>query len=84
MWFRTAVRDVLSPLFGLLIEAHEVVVAAAPRYPVMVVGLVLIGIPIDAALRAVSGGVLSGSSPKTPSTSPSSSDSPSAGSSTPG
>jgi hypothetical protein len=62
---------VLSPLLGLLIEAHEVVLATAPRYPVMVVGLVLIGIPVDAALRALSGG-LGPSSPATPPSPPSS------------
>lgn len=71
MWFRTLIRDLLSPLVGLAIEAHEVVLAAEPRYIAVVVGLVLVGIPIDTALRALSGGA-GPSSPVTPPSAPSS------------
>lgn len=65
------IRDLLSPLVGLAIEAHEVALADEPRYLAVVVGLVLVGIPIDGALRALSGG-RGPSSPAIPPSPPSS------------
>lgn len=72
MWL----RDILSPLLGLGIEVHEVVVAPEPRYLAVITGLVLIGVPVDAAIRVLSGrpgGTPPDSPPPTPPKQPSSS-----------
>jgi hypothetical protein len=53
--WRTLLRDVLAPLVGLGICVHEVLVASEPRYLAVVLGLVLLGIPVDAAVKALSG-----------------------------
>lgn len=50
MWTRLT-RDVLCPLVGLAIEVHEVALAAEPRELAVLAGLLLIGVPIDAAAR---------------------------------
>lgn len=54
LW-RTLLRDVVSPLIGLGILLHEVLVAAEPRYLAVLTGLILLGIPVDAAVRALAG-----------------------------
>ncbi len=71
MWWRTLIRDLLSPLVGLAIEVHEAVWADEPRYLAVIAGLVLVGVPIDSALRALSGGQAP-SSHATPPSAPSS------------
>lgn len=48
MWARI-LRDVISPLAGLAIEAHEVLVVAQPREWAVVAGLLLLGVPVDQA-----------------------------------
>jgi hypothetical protein len=82
VWQRL-LRDALCPLVGLLIEIHEVTIAAEPRYLAVVVGLVLLGVPVDAALGVLAGrrNGSSGSPPPTPPRPPSSSPPPPGGSS---
>lgn len=68
MW-RRIIRDMLSPLLGLGIEVHEVLFAAEPRQLAVILGLLLIGVPIDSAARLL--GRSTDSSLPTPPSSPS-------------
>jgi hypothetical protein len=65
LWHKI-LRDVLSPIVGLGIEIHEVVFAPNPREAAIVVGLLLIGIPVDAAARLVGRQILAESSEQPP------------------
>jgi hypothetical protein len=69
-WWQSLIRDVVSPLTGLGLEVHEAAIAASPRYLVVMAGLVLIGIPLDAAISALSKLPGSGAGPSSPATPP--------------